>query len=119
MLAPRSWLRLPRRTVRLRLTALYGALFLVSGAVLLAITYGLVVGRPQVTAFRVVSASGGVVKAVAGQVSRAVRVCTALQVPCPPLIKGFPVGAGSAGGAGGAVQGPVLFRASLPAHRKS
>ncbi|RVX40727.1 signal transduction histidine kinase [Nonomuraea polychroma] len=34
--------RLPRRTVRLRMTLLYGSLFLVSGAVLLAITYGLV-----------------------------------------------------------------------------
>ncbi|HUA06438.1 MAG TPA: ATP-binding protein [Solirubrobacteraceae bacterium] len=32
----------PRRTVRLRLTLLYGALFLVAGAALLAITYGLV-----------------------------------------------------------------------------
>jgi signal transduction histidine kinase len=32
-------LRLPRRTVRLRLTLLYSALFLVSGAALLAITY--------------------------------------------------------------------------------
>jgi len=38
----RSWARdarLPRRTVRLRLTAVYGCLFLVSGASLLAITY--------------------------------------------------------------------------------
>src|ERR1700731_360295 len=34
-----SWLRLPRRTARLRLTALYGGLFLLSGAVLAAITY--------------------------------------------------------------------------------
>ena len=41
-LAPRSWLRLPRRTARLRLTLLYGGLFLVCGAALLAITYGLV-----------------------------------------------------------------------------
>jgi signal transduction histidine kinase len=41
-LAPRSWLRLPRRTARLRLTVLYGALFLACGAALLAITYGLV-----------------------------------------------------------------------------
>ncbi len=40
-LAPRSWLRLPRRTARLRLTALYGGLFLLSGLALLAITYGL------------------------------------------------------------------------------
>jgi signal transduction histidine kinase len=35
--------RLPRRTVRLRLTLLYGGLFLLSGAVLLAVTYILVV----------------------------------------------------------------------------
>jgi len=41
-LVPRAWLRLPRRTVRLRLAALYAALFLVSGAGLLAITYELV-----------------------------------------------------------------------------
>ena len=33
---------MPRRTVRLRLTVLYGALFLVSGAALLAVTYVLV-----------------------------------------------------------------------------
>jgi signal transduction histidine kinase len=41
-LAPRVWLRLPRRTARLRLSLLYGGLFLVCGALLLAITYGLV-----------------------------------------------------------------------------
>ncbi len=38
-LAPRSWLRLPRRTARLRLTALYGCLFLLSGVALVATTY--------------------------------------------------------------------------------
>ena len=38
-LASPSWLRLPRRTARLRLTALYGGLFLLSGAALVAITY--------------------------------------------------------------------------------
>ena len=38
-LTPRRWLHLPSRTVRLRLTLLYSGLFLVSGAVLLAITY--------------------------------------------------------------------------------
>jgi signal transduction histidine kinase len=37
---------IPRRTVRLRLTAVYGGLFLVSGAALLAITYLLVAGLP-------------------------------------------------------------------------
>lgn len=37
--APRSWVRLPRRSARLRLTVLYGGLFLLSGAALVAITY--------------------------------------------------------------------------------
>jgi signal transduction histidine kinase len=36
--APRRWLHAPRPTARLRLTMLYSALFLVSGAVLLAVT---------------------------------------------------------------------------------
>lgn len=40
-LTPPSWLRLPRRTARIRLTALYGGLFLLSGSALVAITYGL------------------------------------------------------------------------------
>jgi signal transduction histidine kinase len=39
---PSPWLRLPRRTIRLRLTLLYGALFLGSGAALLGVTYLLV-----------------------------------------------------------------------------
>jgi signal transduction histidine kinase len=38
-LAPPSWLRLPRRTARLRLTTLYGGLFLLSGVALVAVTY--------------------------------------------------------------------------------
>jgi len=41
---------LPRRTVRLRLTALYGVLFLVSGAVLLAISGGVLAGRSSTQA---------------------------------------------------------------------
>ena len=41
LMAPRAGR--PRRTVRLRLTLWYGGLFLVSGAALLAVTYGLVV----------------------------------------------------------------------------
>ena len=36
-----TWLRFPRRTARTRLTALYGALFLLSGAALVATTYAL------------------------------------------------------------------------------
>jgi signal transduction histidine kinase len=39
---PSRLLRLPRRTIRLRLTLLYGALFLGSGAALLGVTYLLV-----------------------------------------------------------------------------
>jgi signal transduction histidine kinase len=39
---PPCWLRLPRRPARLRLTTLYGGLFLACGAVLLAVTYVLV-----------------------------------------------------------------------------
>jgi signal transduction histidine kinase len=90
-LAPRSWLHLPRRSVRLRLTALYGGLFLISGAVLLAITYGLVAGRPQVTAFRIVRGSGGVVKAVPGQAAGPLKICKALGLPCPsPKMLGIP-----------------------------
>jgi signal transduction histidine kinase len=38
-LAAPSWLRLPRRTARLRLTALYGGLFLLFGLALVATTY--------------------------------------------------------------------------------
>ena len=37
-----AWSRLPRRTARLRLTALYGGLFLACGAILLAVSYMLV-----------------------------------------------------------------------------
>ena len=50
---PPRWSVLPRRTVRLRLTALYGVLFLVSGAVLLAIASGVAVSRSSVQASRV------------------------------------------------------------------
>jgi Na+-translocating ferredoxin:NAD+ oxidoreductase RnfD subunit len=39
---PVAWLRAPKPTARLRLTLLYGALFLLSGAALLTITYLLV-----------------------------------------------------------------------------
>lgn len=40
--AARGWPRLPRRTARLRLTFLYGGLFLACGTILLAVTYVLV-----------------------------------------------------------------------------
>ncbi len=45
MIAPPAPLRAPRRTIRLRLTLVYAVLFLVSGAVLLTITYLVVADR--------------------------------------------------------------------------
>jgi signal transduction histidine kinase len=47
--AGRLRVRMPRRTVRLKLTMLYGALFLVCGAALLGVTYFLVAQRLPVT----------------------------------------------------------------------
>ncbi len=50
---------LPRRSVRLKLTALYGALFLISSAVLLAVTYVFVAQRLPVVAARAEVGPGG------------------------------------------------------------
>ena len=52
---------LPRRTVRLRLTLVYGGLFLVSGAALLAITYALVVHATEGIVFKSGNLSGFIV----------------------------------------------------------
>jgi signal transduction histidine kinase len=41
LLTPASWLRLPRRTARMRLTVLYGCLFMVAGVGLLGFTFWL------------------------------------------------------------------------------
>ena len=61
-------LRVPRRTVRLRLTIVYGGLFLVSGAVLLAITYVLVAQRlPEAVAFQKTTHGAGPGMAPAGR----------------------------------------------------
>ena len=60
----RSWVRWPRRTVRLRLTALYGGLFLASGAGLLAFTYALVAGQPVRAFFQVAGTIKGSVRLV-------------------------------------------------------
>jgi signal transduction histidine kinase len=38
-LAPRSWLRLPRRTARLRLSLLYAGMFFITGTLVLALVY--------------------------------------------------------------------------------
>jgi signal transduction histidine kinase len=49
-LAPRAWLRLPRRTARLRLTLLYTGLFLLSGTCVLIVVYLLVASGSQIDA---------------------------------------------------------------------
>ncbi len=81
---PRRWLRLPRRTVRLRLTLVYGGLFLLSGAGLLAVTYGLVSNRLPVMA----TAQGGTPN-VSGTAQRSTQVCFYARQPGsaaqPPL----------------------------------
>ncbi|MGO9669860.1 MAG: sensor histidine kinase [Streptosporangiaceae bacterium] len=66
LLAPPSWLRLPRRTARLRLTVLYGCLFLAAGAGLLTVTFWLV---DRATAGAVVASAGHFV-AVPGRACR-------------------------------------------------
>ena len=62
------WLRahLPARTIRLRLTAIYGGLFLVSGTALLAITYFLVRNR-YTEKFFVGSGAAGIAKVLIAQ----------------------------------------------------
>jgi len=78
-LAPRPRLHLPRRTVRLRLTALYGALFLISGAALLGVVFALTAGQPLRTSFSIVVAGPNAqVKLHPGE-----NPCTALGLPCP------------------------------------
>jgi signal transduction histidine kinase len=62
--------RLPRRTVRLRLTALYGLLFFVSGAVLLAIAGGFAVNRSSVEAATRLAAVPGPTSALASAEAR-------------------------------------------------
>jgi signal transduction histidine kinase len=53
-----NWVRLPGRTVRVRLTVLYVLLFLLSGALLLAIASGVAVGRSATMAASVNAKAG-------------------------------------------------------------
>ena len=65
--AVRGWPRLPRRTARLRLTALYGGLFLACGAILLAVSYLLAEqaiapgGKVNETAFTQIQVPAGLI----------------------------------------------------------
>jgi signal transduction histidine kinase len=63
-----SWLRLPGRTIRLRLTLIYGGLFLASGAGLLTVTYVLVAHRYRGDFF-VEAGKNGVFSVLVGRAS--------------------------------------------------
>jgi signal transduction histidine kinase len=72
--------RLPRRTIRLRLTAVYAILFLVSGAGLLAITYMLV--EDHISPAKI-AAGGSMVRVSAGGPSAAGPALFAPVLPVP------------------------------------
>jgi signal transduction histidine kinase len=71
---PAGWARLPRHTLRLRLTLVYGGLFLVSAALLLAIVYVLVAHYTSGTGVLISSKTGPpgtlLEQGVAGNVAR-------------------------------------------------
>jgi len=83
LLAPRSWLRLPARTARLRLTLLYGALFLATGTGLLALIYLGVNHTSVSTASRSSSGLGSSSSAHQSPPSAGTRVHQAHQVVSP------------------------------------
>ena len=67
------WLRLPRRTARLRLTVLYGAAFLACGAAVLALTYLLYGGTVHFSGLTIGPSFRHVLKAPVADVHRAGR----------------------------------------------
>jgi len=85
--------RLPRRTIRLRLTLLYGGLFLLAGAGLLAITYALVAGG--------------------GSESRSVFVGSAVGADGPQL-PAVPAGFGAAKPGIAQASGTVIYQQKTP-----
>jgi signal transduction histidine kinase len=72
----RRWL--PRRSVRLRLTLLYGGLFLIAGAALLGITYGLVAHQ---TGKKTVVFQGNVLKSTRALTTGTLRVNPGAAIP--------------------------------------
>jgi signal transduction histidine kinase len=85
-LTPAAWLRAPRPTARLRLTVLYGALFLLSGTALLAITYLLFEG--VTTAITLPGGQRVVFGNVAGNAGAA-RVDRVGHYPSKPMFPGL------------------------------
>jgi signal transduction histidine kinase len=107
---PRSWRRLPRRTIRLRLTLVYAGLFLLSGAVLLTITYLVVDNHTPTLLEQRVAAGKGAGGPSAGPGSAVQMPGSAVQLPgfgvfVPPPAGSAPDGAASGNASGGA--GPV------------
>ncbi|HTW06604.1 MAG TPA: HAMP domain-containing sensor histidine kinase [Acidimicrobiales bacterium] len=114
-MAPRSRFHLPRRTVRLRLTALYGSLFLLSGAGLLAITFALT-SRPIATSFVIVGQGGTIQRAL--PVKALVPPCAVIGQLCPPAgqlnVVAPPHAVRFATGAGGITRVVGQFVTDLP-----
>ena len=90
----RGWL--PRRTVRLRLTAVYVALFLASGAGLLTITYLLVDNHSQLPTM--ISIGGQTARPGASNLPSAIAPAGS----GPPNVSGLPAGSGVASGSAAA-----------------
>ena len=104
VLAPRRLLRaaaarwLPRRTVRLRLTLLYGSLFVLAGAALLTITYVLVASTLTSTVTATTSVGGGGRQIVVRVSSVGAGAVLALPSPGGPAV-GPVIASGSGSGA--------------------
>jgi signal transduction histidine kinase len=123
----RRWRSLPPRTIRLRLTMIYGSLFIVTGAALLAITYGLV-SHQYTTGFFVSNGQqGGRLAAQVGAAPIPGRGSVEVQrsgTVGPVLLNqtavpgGSPAGGSAAGGPGsvasGPIQGPISPKGLLP-----
>jgi signal transduction histidine kinase len=77
LLAPPSWLRLPRRTARTRLSLLYAGMFLLTGTCALTLVYLLVARSSTIS-----------LHAVATRVSNGGTVRHVLVVPAPPVPPG-------------------------------
>ncbi len=79
-------------SIRLRLTVLYGAVFVVSGAVLLAVTYTLVAGRLHRVTF-VANVGGAQFAQPAGAGGQRIVIATRSAAPRTPIVATPPPGA--------------------------
>jgi signal transduction histidine kinase len=79
--------RLPRRTIRMRLTMLYGALFLVSGAGLLAFTYVLVLHATAGVIFKGQDGSASVIGSARGAPSPGIQILSGAETLTPEQLQ--------------------------------